>query len=440
MKYLHVASHSDSKDSPINLGGIIAGLTLNCLFSIIGGFRQINFGLPTTYEEALRINYYKEMILKPVQARLFTDSGGYSIIKGDIHPDDIRKLIKCYATFAECERGNFEFIFSLDIPFSKLYPTMNSSARLCDLNKEALTDLRELLEKFPELKNKVYFVWHFKMASQFRIWTRLYRELGLDKVIRHRAIGGMVGMREVTKISYSPFTPMAFRCLHDYLAAGDYSSEFRLHFLGMYIRYDRFQIALLEHLFRYYLKDIADVEMSYDSINYSHTARMNNIGTVYELSGDDLMEHPGVQNVPHELMKRVYGTDLMVLDLVAEEIHRQRRGDRLDEAGVFSPMNIYSNMCLDRFFERIIEEYGLVKVIFSSGTATVLNGKVNAILSDLKNRYGSIFTANMIKSIKANLEIVFIYHNWFCGKRARSVFEDQLAAFIRQVGFPDMIQ
>ena len=169
--------------------------------------------------------------------------------------------------YAGQEVNNYSYLFSLDIPSSIKYLELNKVDVIYEFNKRALLKLRGLIEIHPELKDKIYFVWHFKIAAQYQIWSRLYKELGLAEFISNRAIGGMVGLHGKTKTNFSPFTAISYRCLLDYLEAENFKNDFRLHFLGMYIGYDRFQIALLEKLFSRYLQDSANVKMSYDSIN-----------------------------------------------------------------------------------------------------------------------------------------------------------------------------
>ena len=190
--------------------------------------------------------------------------------------------------YAGQEVNNYSYLFSLDIPSSIKYLELNKVDVIYEFNKRALLKLRGLIEIHPELKDKIYFVWHFKIAAQYQIWSRLYKELGLAEFISNRAIGGMVGLHGKTKTNFSPFTAISYRCLLDYLEAENFKNDFRLHFLGMYIGYDRFQIALLEKLFSRYLQDSANVKMSYDSINAAHSTRMNSVKPFYLFENDVL--------------------------------------------------------------------------------------------------------------------------------------------------------
>lgn len=114
-------------------------------------------------------------------------------------------------------------------------------------------------------------------------------------------------MHGKTKTNFSPFTAISYRCLLDYLEAENFKNDFRLHFLGIYIGYDRFQIALLEKLFSRYLQDSANVKMSYDSINAAHSTRMNSVKPFYLFENDVLRTFGRVTDFPGELIRSIYG-------------------------------------------------------------------------------------------------------------------------------------
>ena len=443
MRFVHVAGKSEFT-SKIAVSPIYAQQTGACLYSIIEGMRQKDFGLHTLGAADCNIRKYEELFIDPVKGMLFIDSGGYSIIVGYVSPENIHHFINCYNTIMVLRRDFYSYIFSLDIPFSIKYKKLNTTSALLIYNREALATAKDILEKYPEIRDKYYFVWHFKMATQYMVWRQLYQELGLASVVRNWALGGMVGMRGLTRINFSPFTAMAFRCLLDYLTQRLSPHPFRLHYLGMYIPYDRFQIALLEQLFQDYLQNylgpVARVEMSYDSINYVHTARMNaSAKPWFDYRDDGLAWYPKVMDVPQELLRRVYGEG-DILEVVREQVERRSRGARLIDCNAFGPLSVHSNLCLDRLFEWVIQEYELVKLITDSGTPTVLDVHLHKILNDLEAKYPQAFTKRMLKSIENNVDITHIFHHrWFMGKRDYETHDDYMARFIDMIGFPDKI-
>ncbi len=437
MRYVYVADSAVTGKDSSGLGTAITRLSRDCLYSLIGGLRQSGFGVHTLTDVAMKIREFRSRHILPNGGRQYTDSGGYSIIRGDVPPQAVRRFIKCYNLYVENETAHFERLFSLDIPFSRKHEALNTRSALLDFNRESLADLRELLERSPGLRDKLFFVWHFKMASQYAIWRQLYRELELGRFITHRAIGGMVGMRGVTKKAFSPFTPMAFRCLLDFLNDNPGEKEFRLHFLGMYIPYDRFQIALLEKLFQGWLGDGVRVAMSYDSINFAHTARMNKQEPVRHLDGEALVSFPRVWDVDMGVLHHVYGP---AVDYALSEIALRKQGKKLQDCNAFGPLAIHSNLCLDRFFAQVIERYGLADLLAKGSSPTVILGKGGGMLRDLAAAHPDVFTPSMVKSVQENLEITAVYAQWFRGSRDSDDLEYRMGQFITMCGFPDLIR
>jgi len=433
MHYVYVAD-SASTDK---LGPTITRLTGDCLYSLIGGLRQSGFGIHTMSEVARRIREYRSRLLLPNGGSQYIDSGGYSIIRGDVPPQAVRRFIKCYNLYVEHEMANYERLFSLDIPFSRKHPTLNTRQNILELNRESLTDMRAMLDSHPQLTSKLFFVWHFKMASQYGVWKQLYSELELGRFVKHRAIGGMVGMREVTKKAFSPFTAIAFRCLQDFLNDNQDEKEFRLHFLGMYIPYDRFQIAFLERLFQHYLGPDVQVVMTYDSINYAHTARMNKNVPIYHMAGSELVTFPRAIEVPLEVLISVYDEGI---EIVLPEIELRKSGRLLMDCNTFGPLSIHSNICLDRFFEQIIEEHGLVGLVTKASSPTAVISKMTSLLDDLSVRRPDVFTRQMVKAIQENMEITAVYDRWFRESRNSSEFDLRIQMFIDWMGFPDLLR
>lgn len=438
MNYLHVASMAESNPRGLTISPIVARQTRNCLYSLIEGLRQENFGLHTIEIVAEKIRQYRANFLQPVGGNIFTDSGGYSIIKGDVHPQDVRRFIKCYNAYVEHDLNLYEYVFSLDIPFSKRYPSMNKKDLIYRYNKESLEDAKRMLETHPNLKDKFYFVWHFKMLSQYEIWKRLYTEVDLWDVVRNRAIGGMVGMREVTGKSFSPFTAMAFKCFNDYMSMEEVSAPFRLHFLGMYIQYDRLHIALLEQLFQNYIGTEENVDMSYDSINYSHTVRMNKNQPALDFVDGELHVYDTMTAVPESYLKQVY-SDQDTLEFILQELARKKDGVHLQDINSFIPFNIHSNICLDRFFEHVVKEYGLVDIIKTASSPTIVERRIHSVLNSLSSRYPRIFTKRMLKSVLENALFTYEFHRWFVGGRSPERLEAMITTFIKMVGFPECI-
>jgi type VI protein secretion system component Hcp len=70
--------------------------------------------------------------------KIYVDSGGYSIIKGDVRFDSTKRFIECYNYFILNESSSCDRIFSLDIPF---WGNIEDSMYMSKFNLEKYNDL-----------------------------------------------------------------------------------------------------------------------------------------------------------------------------------------------------------------------------------------------------------------------------------------------------------
>ena len=433
MDYVHVIS-SFSKDD--RLEKAICNVPENFLYSLIGGLSQRNFALETISKYALKVKKYNESFLNGKMK--YADSGGYSIIKGDVFPKDINRFIECYNFFYEYAADYYDYIFSLDIPFSLKHTEMNKKQLIYEFNKEALRQQLEIIEKIPQLTDRLYFVWQFKMRSLYEIWKQIVVELNLNKYIRNRAIGGMVSLRKQTNINYSPFTMMAFKCFHDYLNAGYYNDGFKLHFLGINLPYDRFHIAFLEKLFQR-LGYGHEIYHTYDSISYAQRVRKSKNLNIYDLKEDQNLKcYENIEEVPEYLIEKVY-SELETIEFIKEEIERRKKGYFLENINSFVALNIYSNLCLDRFFEHIINEYNMVDTLIGANSTAVVEGNFRLINDDLKMRYPVLFGKEMLINIIENMEYTWTYCDWFLNDRSDERLDYHARRLIECIGCDDLL-
>lgn len=433
MKYVHVASKPPSGGIDFN-SAIMAKHGL-ALYSIIEGMRQRGFNTHTLNDALMSIKEYNEKYVQPCGGELLIDSGGYSIIKGEVHPTEIFRFVQCYNTLLRLENESCDRIFSLDIPWSKVFSEMNSKQKITEFNAYSLSTAREILLENPVIAQKFSFVWHFKMQAQYEIWKGLYHDLSLNDIILNRAIGGMVALRGITGIKFSPFIGIAYRCLLDYLDAKRFEHPFSLHYLGMYLPYDRFAMALLDALFTRYVEGQVPVVTTYDSINPSHSARMNPNLAFFQFSGEDLLVNVNLMDAPREIVRSVYG-EAELVRFVEEEMDRRRNGEKLVHAGSFAPLNIYSHRQLDLYFEHVIATHELADLFFREHSLTAINWHVSQMLDRLGQNHPVVFSKSIRQSIMQNIEITFQFHRWFLDSRIRDKLEGLIANNIRRIRFP----
>jgi len=431
MGYVYVAGGG----TDVAMDQAITRQTRFVLYSLISGLTQKDFGLHTLERVTCDIREFASRFVAPAGGKIVTDSGGYSFIKGDIPPSMLRRLIDCYTVYIESEIDKYDYVFSLDIPFSLKYQAFNTVKNVLDANMDSLMGTRSLLDDNALLQKKFYFVWHFKIMKQLAIFKYLYTHLEMDRFVRNHAIGGLVGLKKATHVPFTPFTGMSYYILNRHLQGHFANEDLGLHFLGVYAPSDRFHIAFLEKLFRGYLAGVADVRTSYDSINPIHTVRMNKEVPLYMVQGGDFKIYPSLLDAPEDVVRGIAVDDGHFRQIVSE-MDRRRAGKRLKNSSAFSPLNVFSNLQLDKFFAMVIEQYDLTGQFAKACSPTNLKGRLVRIFKDIETRYPKAFSTHLKDTICLTLERSLYFHRWFVGRRDESTLEEYMARTIRDIGFP----
>ena len=436
MEYLYVTNGKQRTCSKSDFESTVYRHVPNCLYSLITGLNGPNLGLKSLGDFTYELTKYTDRYLSNITR--YVDSGGYSIIKGDVEPNHLDLFIDCYTSFLENDQSYYDYIFSLDIPFSLKYEQMNRKEIIHNYNKKSIEKLLDVISRHSHLSNKVFFVWQFKTRCLYEIWKNLVDELSLNRIIKNRAIGGMVSLRKYANVKISPFTAIAYRCLLDYLMEYDDNFCFRLHFLGINLMQDRFQILFLEKLFKRYLFDCT-VIFTYDSIGYVQRVRKSNYLSIYDFTDDkELMFYPNIEHVPAELIKRVY-LDSDKIEFINGEIERRKSNKELKDIDSFVPLNIYSNLKIDAFFDYIIDQYELIDHFTRSYSITVIDKTVGNIMKNLSDKYPDVFKPDLVSIINENIEYLAIYHNWFMKTRNPMKLEYHIQEFINSIGLPEIL-
>ncbi len=435
MQFVYVSGYGNiSNENLISLFSNIGTITPKFLYSIIEGLKQKDFGIDTMTKCGYHIRKAADNFTSNSEA--FIDSGGYSILRGDISYRQIPTAIETYLYYLNNEQSHFSRIFSLDIPMIGVNSEHNTKSKIYDMNKESLYRSREILDSDKDLADKFMFVWHFKIKEQYEIFEKLYTELELSRWIGGRAIGGMVGLRGSQHFNFSPFIGIAFRCLYDYLDAERYDLPFRLHFLGIYLRQDRFVIAILERLFEKFL-DGNTVEFSYDSVNYEHSSRMNKELPIAHYDGNELSLFKNIEQVPLEIIKQTY-QDTGLYEFILNEIESRKSGHRLRNSGSFSALNIKGNIDIDNFFLDIIDSYGVIDIL-NNQSFTSASRKMNSVLLELSMYHPLIFSNNFIQSTLESFEDIYRFSSWIMTSRNIKLFNEHLGKVIEKINFQKSI-
>jgi len=446
--------------------------TQNLLFSLEHGYDKdfSEKSIDAFASNVLRI----QSTYSTLNPSIWIDSGGYAFIKKRFSVDQHKDMIGSYCYFLENHSNKFEYIFSLDFPSRVSDDSFNKDDALIKrVNLESLIASKKIISQSPQLLDKFYLVMQFLHGNQYEIWRGLYKETGLDQIVRNRAIGGMVGIRASKRSTSSPFIAMAYRCLVDFMRSKHAASggEFKLHFLGVYLVQDRFAILFLEKLFSTYLPS-NKVKFTYDSSAYSKKGMRGhltlpafipfgrddyqylgnfdaaNIGT--DLCLADLakikslktlqliFDESNIETARAVMEKADTKREFKLLKDIAAIIYKGKFGkeyknNRPGNLAIFQPFNVLSNKCQDEIISKCIGRFELVRIFRSLESAdeavhfandTIINishsnKKGKKINSDLKCLNENMLFSNLhiLWTIRRNLTLTYDLHDWFVSRR-----------------------
>lgn len=457
MKHVHVAMEGSKFESE-NLR-----VTRNSLVSLIKAFDGTYFGHSSFNRVKETIRNYKESQVVPQEATQWIDSGGYSIIVGDIGPKDIYKCTIFYSKYLRLESLNFDKIFSLDIPISLKYKELNTKKNIYTLNYRSLFDTIGVMEDIPDLRNKIYYIYHFKIREQHAIWNKLYKDLDIGKHFVHRAIGGLVGIKggnHCPWINFTSFLPMLFRLFNDYVNSPIKLPVFKIHILGVYGRGERFCMAFVERLLNEMAKQHnTKVELTYDSINYIRTSQLKFRDLdIFSLSGNGLDCYT-IGNIPDNILKLIYLDDDVIIKVKAPKHSRNKTVDesinkfqfikdeiskcyfnkknRLKDISCFAPLNIYSNIQLDKAFEEIIDKTNILDIVAPKRDGTPDTKKIDDFTDGLKTStdHHNVFTSHLSSFINRDLVCTSELMNWWLNDRTEAALETIIDNQISKINY-----
>ncbi len=406
----------------------------NYLFSLIKGMRQGNFGFDTLHRVTEEIKQYRQVLDNG--RKFFVDSGGYSIIAGDVSPRDVGKFTECYNMFLERDApDNCDYIFSLDIPIFLKYPENNNIKTILEANSRSISTAVKILEKNPKLYDKYTFVWQFKLLKQYNIWKQVYQENFADNNnLKNFAVGGLVSLRGITGIKFSPFIGITYKILKLINDKNlDYTSI--IHILGVYHLHDRMIMSFLHKLFnQHYLKDRkCKVQVTYDTVNYS-------LSGLYKLK-EQIMFIPEPNGTytcgyAHDLMDKMHLVidNKEVLETVCRDLQCVRDGKNVEETRMASLLNVIAQTTIDKIIDEEIDKNNIVNLFLETSNFNTFKNKISPILRELEYKYPLIF-GNRTKKNLINFQYCFVFHEAYMNYNSDK-FEKLMEKFIERIGFP----
>lgn len=358
---------------------------------------------------------------------LFIDSGGYSIITGDIPHHHITKFLECYIYFIENYHNYFNQIFSLDIPIFINEPKYNTKENLRKLNYQSNLKTKQILENNKNLYNKFIFVWQFKLKEQQEIFNEIYNNVWKNSRLKHHAIGGLVSLRRIANIKFSPFIAQAFK-ICKIIEDQSSSDESYLHILGVYHKYDRFCMMFLDKLFNnVYLKNKKQkINITFDTINYTLTS-------LYKIR-----ELPFFEFVKTDEMLHKFIPNEQVFNIIKKEKENIENKKSIENPQLYSLLHIIYEYIIDDIIKNFINKYEILE-LFLNNNFNVFKTKLKILLNNIERKYPTVFDQNISFGILNTFEYISSFHKAYIDGADINRFDKGVSLFIKKIGFPSII-
>jgi len=234
------------------------------------------------------------------------------------------------------------------------------------MNLKSIQESKKVLKNNPDLFDKFVYVWQFKIAEQNRLWKKIYEdELRQEQELRHFAIGGLVSLRGITGIKFSPFIGPMFRCLK-LIYDKNLPKESILHILGVYHLHDRVALSFLHKLFnQYYLKDRnCSVQVTYDTVNYALSGLYKlREQVIFIPEGDDYICDFSYNVI--DKMNRIIN-DSEVLEIIQKDLKKILAGEQVEDTKISSLLNVITQTTIDNIIDKTLETNNMVDLFIES--------------------------------------------------------------------------
>lgn len=406
------------------------------LISLIDGLKQNGFGLNTLIKTAHDIEKLHQSF-KGDNKKWFIDSGGYSIIVGDVSPRDMSKFMDCYSYYLEnFAPTNCDYILSLDIPILLKYPSYNTVKYIKDMNYLSGQKSRKILAAKPELYDKFIFVWQFKTPNQYKIWNEYYNDIYKDDInLKHFAIGGQVGLRGITGIEFSPFIGCCYQIL-DIIYNKNLKCESIIHLLGIYGLHDRFLMGILDRLFNnYYLnKRQESVQITFDTVNHL----ISGLFKVRELKSIIIEDNKILYDYNHKMIDKfnLLIEDVNTLKEVQDNLNNIVSNTRIGDTNIVAILEVIKNQMFNKIMESVIDQYQIVEMFVNANNYNQFKNQFIPIYLQMEKDFPYIF-GNRMSRVLLNFQLTFSFNEWWT-KRDRDpiLLNSMMQKFIKMINFP----
>ena len=420
--YVHTTSNVIKRDKNKQ---ILRPYVKKYLYSIINGFSNLNFGYNSLYNVSKNVKDFYDNLYE--DESLMIDSGGYSLIVGDINPRDTNKFIDCYNYFLEYHNDLFHYIMSLDIPIFLKYPSFNTKKIIKDFNYRSLFQSKEILNKNNDLYDKFMFVWQFKMPKQFEIWKELYNEFFSDNTIKNHAIGGLVGLKSTANLKFSPFIGPVFRNLK--LIENNKYDESIIHLLGVHSKADRFTMIFLDKLFNDTYNFNKKIKITFDTIHYTIAGLLR----VRELHLIRLLKSSNNGDI-YKLLEKFIPNKEIYNDIILEINNIQNKKPVSDTIVLGLTFVIY-NYLIDQFIKKFIEDEDIINLFITNPDFNKFKNKFYVKLINVSKKYPIVFK-NLEEQIINNFFWISNFHRSYQDGADIKRLDKGMDKFIKAINFP----
>lgn len=435
--FIYTCSPTVSKSSEIYQESIFHHAE-TCLISLIHGMSSTSFGYTSLMSGLKDIKDFKTAYLTKGE-KFFLDSGGYSIVSGQVSTRDINKFIECYNHALVEMKDHMDFAFQLDIPVFLNEPENSTKEKIYELNHQSLSDSISIINKHPELKEKFLAVLQFKIKSQYLIWDKLYNELEVYKYHKYYSVGGLVSLYGICPhVNFAPFIGPVYYWLYYYNKHSNFEHPFLMHILGTYHKFTRFIIFFIQELICRYLEPNNQTAIiTYDSVNYTLSALYKaRVGLdYYRIEDHNKLVADHSHDLDDNLLTDIYKTE-ECLGSYKENLRRIDSGDSLTDTTFLVPLNLSSQLNLDKFFHEYIKQYGIVDLLINTPNPLTFKNKVAPILSALSTF--PTLTPNLVSQLKESLRLIHVFHHgwWSNDRDNKAKLDSMMCNFIDKIKFP----
>jgi hypothetical protein len=438
MKYINVAMGTKFEDK-------ITRMTGNTLASIWTFINSPNFKIGNTTHEKRKEKLldFIQTVIKPAGSIVTIDSGGYSVLTGMVPFNQISGLEDYYLHILEEERNTYDNIFSLDIAWGINDIRLQEEEIVDALSFRTAKKTFDVLERHPKIKDKFYYIYHFKTFGQYQIWQNHYKHFEIGERITHRAIGGLVGLKgNAPWANFTPFTAMLYKCFWDFVSREKIEPEFKIHILGIYIPHERFVIALVEKIFKLYFKKFGwdtTLQVTYDTTSYVQTELKNYNSLHFWTIDNGKPVKRNYHKISESVLKRAYGDDL---GYIQAEIEKLKQGARKSDTSDFVPLSVYTQIELDDYLLHLIDKHHVIeKLDFIKPLKTSLSNRgssisIQAIVKELRSSLGRSYKDIFNNKLFTDLLQIRSLSYWLFESQVEAELEEMIEQAIDRIDYP----